>query len=260
MEKLISVRDAVRNPCWMFVIGGLVAVISLFLAFVIFPTSVGLFMVFLITFAMTPFMVNLITYEEVTTEEEIQRRTKLNFFQRHWDILLIYIAFFSGMTMALSIVFIILPDNLVERMFENQIMEINLIRGSFGSLSTFQKIIINNFGVLIISFLFAFLFGSGAIFILAWNASVLAAAIGIGAKSIGGITALPMAMMTFLPHGIPEIVAYFLVGIGGGLISAGLTRRKSRWFKVVVKDSMKLVLVATILLVFAAIIETMVIS
>lgn len=259
LEKIVPIRDAIKHPTWMFVIGGIVSVICIFIAFLVFPSSIGLFTVFLITFAMTPFMVNLMSYEEAETEEEIERKIKSNFFQRHIDILKIYVAFFAGMIFALSILFLILPEKTVERLFEDQIREINIIRGSVVFPSTFQRIIFNNIGVLVLSFLFAFLFGSGAIFILSWNASVLASAIGLTAKSIGGIKGLPVAVLTFLPHGSFEIVAYFIAGIAGGLVSAVIVRRKSKWFWVVVQDSFKMIGVATFLLIIGAFIESTII-
>lgn len=244
----------------MFIIGGLVSVICIFIAFLVFPSSVGLFTVFLITIAMTPFMINLMSYEEAETEEEIERKIKSNFFQRHTDVLKIYIAFFTGMIFALSILFLVLPEKTVEKLFEDQVREINLIRGSVTFPSSFQKIVFNNISVLVLCFLFAFLFGSGAIFILAWNASVLASAIGLTAKSIGGVTGLPVALLSFLPHGSFEIIAYFIVGIAGGLVSAAITRRKSRLFWVVIQDSFKLVGVSAFLLIIGAVIESAIIS
>lgn len=257
---MVSIRDAIRHPTWMFLIGGVISVISVFIAFLVFPSSVGLFAVFLITFAMTPFMCNLMTHEEVETEEEIEQRVKMNFFQRHIDVLKIYAAFFSGMVFALSILFLILPETTVEKIFDDQVKEINLIRGSVAFPSSFQKIIFNNVSVMFLSFLFAFLFGSGAIFILAWNASVLSAAIGLVAKSIGGLKGFPVAMMTFLPHGSFEIVAYFIAGIAGGLISAVIIRKRSKWFWTVTQDSFKMIGVATCLLIIGAIIESAMLS
>jgi uncharacterized membrane protein SpoIIM required for sporulation len=53
------------------------------------------------------------------------------------------------------------------------------------------------------------IFGAGAIFILAWNASVIAAAIGIFANS--DLSKLPMGVMRYMIHGIPEIGAYFII-------------------------------------------------
>ena len=209
---------------------------------------------------MAPFMCNLMRYEEIETEEEIEKRVKLNFFQRHADVLKVYIAFFGGMIFALSILFLILPEATVEKIFEDQVNEINLVMGSAMFPSSFQRIILNNTSVMFLSFLFAFLFGSGAIFILAWNASILAAAIGLVAKSIGGLKGLPTAVLTFLPHGSFEIIAYFIAGIAGGLISAVIVRKKSKWFWVVTHDGFKLMVVGMIFLVIGATIESAIIS
>ncbi len=260
LEKLVTIREAVRHPLWMFVIGALVSVVSLFISFIVFPNSIGLFTSVLVTFIMTPFMVNLLTYEAFVTEVEIKRKIRQNFFQRHWHMLLIYTAFFSGMIVALSLVFILLPDATVEKLFQDQIDEIKLIRGSFLFSSTFLKIAINNIGVLMLSVMFAFIFGSGAIFILSWNASVLSAAIGLTAKSLGGLSGIPIALITYLPHGVFEIAAYFLGGIAGGILSAVIMRRKTELFGVMIKDSMKVLGGAVALLIVGAVIETMLIA
>ncbi len=260
LEKLVTIRQAVKHPLWMFVIGALVSVISLFISFLVFPTSIGLFTSILVTFIMTPFMVNLLTYESFMTELEIKKKIMQNFFQRHWDMLLVYTAFFSGMIVALSLTFIFLPEETVEKLFQDQINEIKLIRGSFLSASTFLKITINNIGVLLLALLFAFIFGSGAIFILSWNASVLSAAIGLTAKSIGGVSGIPVALVTYLPHGIFEIGAYFLAGIAGGILSALVMRRKTELFGVMVKDSIKVIALAVVLLIIGSVIESMLIA
>ncbi len=260
LEKLVTIREAVRHPMWMFVVGILVSVISLFISFLVFPESVGLFTTVLITFIMTPFMVNFLTYEEFVTELEIKKRIRQNFFQRHLDMLLIYTAFFSGMIVALSLIFIFLPDQTVEKLFQDQINEIKLIRGSFLFSNTFLKIAVNNIGVLVLSVLFAFIFGSGAIFILSWNASVLSAAIGLTAKSVGGIAGIPVALATYLPHGVFEITAYFLGGIAGGILSAVVMKRKTELFGIMVKDSIKVLAISIALLFVGAVIETILIS
>ena len=260
LEKLVSIRDAIRHPTWMFLIGGLISVICIFIAFLVFPSNIGLFSVFLITFAMTPFMCGLMKYEEIETEEEFGQRAKMNIFQRHGDVIKVYAAFFSGMVLSLSILFLILPEATVQKIFDDQVKEIQAITGNVAFQSSFQKIIFNNVSVLFLSLLFAFLFGSGAIFILAWNASVLSAAIGLVAQSVGGLHGFPTAILTFLPHGSFEILAYFIAGVAGGLISAVITRKKSKWFWVVTKDGFKMIGVAVVLLIIGAIIESAVIS
>lgn len=254
LERLLSIKTAVRQPVWMFLIGGIVSITCLFISFLIFETSVGMFTTFLITFAMTPFMLNLVRRQE-DMGENLKEIRKLNILQRHKDILKVYSAFFAGMILSLSIVYLILPTNMVETLFQDQINEINLIRGNFLFFDTFQQILVNNIGVLLLSFLFSLIFGAGAVFILAWNASVLSAAIGMAAKSIGGFKGLPLAVLMFFPHGSLEILAYFIGGIAGGLISAAITRRRSPKFFFIVKDSFQLFGVSILLLVLAGLIE-----
>src|SRR6058998_2040403 len=108
LEELVTVKEALRHPLWMFAIGGIVSILSFLVAFFIFPTSAGTFATFLITIAMTPFMVNLVTYEEAHEEEQIKQHRKMNFLARHKQILEIYSSFFSGIIVILSIAFLLL--------------------------------------------------------------------------------------------------------------------------------------------------------
>jgi len=255
LEKLVSLRVAIRQPAWMILIGGLVSMACLTISYLVFETSVGLISNFLITIAMTPFMLNLITYEETKEEEMIRSKKDLGFFHRHGDILKIYTAFFCGMILSFSIIYIILPESMSEKIFSDQINQISAIRGKIASPDTFLKIVMNNLGVLALSFLLSFIFGAGAIFLLSWNASVLATAIGSLANQSGGIKGLPLAILPFLPHGSLEILAYFIGGIAGGLVSVSITRRKSLGFWFVLKDSLKLMLVSVVLLTIAGLVE-----
>lgn len=258
LERLISRRDALRNPLAMFLVGGIVSLACVVVAFVVFSSSnqVGMFTTILITMAMTPFMVNLLYFEEKETERELTCRMQGNFIQRHSDVLKVYGSLFMGMVLVMSILYIMLPETYVQQIFSDQINEIKVIRGGFTLFENFERIIVNNVGVLMLAFLFSFLFGSGAIFILAWNASVLAAAIGMAAKSIGGIGAYPMAVLVFAPHGSLEILAYLVGAVGGGLVSMAITRRHSKCFWLIVWDSIELLVLAGLLLVVAAALES----
>ena len=119
--------------------------------------------------------------------------------------------------------------------------------------------------------LFSFIYGDGAIFILTWNASVIAVAIGnsirgvisSAASSIGvsGATvyfqAVSLGSIRYLLHGVIEIGAYFVGGLAGGLISVAVIRYKlfdERFNKVLI-DSMQLILMSAGLLLLAAVVE-----
>jgi len=255
LERMVSVKTALKNPLWVFAIGAIVSLACLTVAFLISKTSIGFFTSFLITITMVPFMLNLSRHEEARQEDLIKARKHLGILQRNRDVLKIYTAFFCGMIFSLSLLYFALPEKYVERVFQDQINEINLIRGNIAFGDVFTKIVVNNISVMFLSFFLSFLFGAGAIFILAWNASILSAAIGMAAKSIGGVKGLPLAVLMFFPHGSLEILAYFIGAIAGSFVSVAVTRRKSEGFWFVVKDSFQLLAVSVLLLILAGLIE-----
>jgi len=257
LERLIDVKESLKNPFKTFLFGIFISMIALFISYTMFSHSTGLYTTIIITLAALPFMNRLLRYEEKEDESIMETSS---FAERYGDIIIAYIAFFCGMTLAMSASFVLLPQTISEKVFHEQITEINIIRGKFDFGNKFTEILINNLSVLLVSFLFSFLFGCGAIFILAWNSSVLSSAIGLVAKSSGGVMALPSAVLMFFPHGSFEISAYLIGAIAGGLVSAAFTRRKSIKFWQIIQDSFKLLLVAFVFLIIGGIIETTVIA
>jgi len=253
LEQMIDEKTAKRDPLKIFLLGAIVSIIAIFIANSVFPESTGLFSIIIITMTMIPLMNRMLHHEEAEDEKMME---SYSFFQRYGDIIVAYMSLFSGMILAMSLIFVLLPQQLAQDVFDEQLKEINLIRGHFTFENQFLDIFVNNLSVLILAFLFSFLFGSGAIFILSWNASVLSAAIGLVAKSAGGVTAIPAAVLMFLPHGFFEITAYLIGAIAGGLISAAFLRKKSFKFWHVAKDCALLLLVAFVLLIIGGIIET----
>jgi uncharacterized membrane protein SpoIIM required for sporulation len=128
-------------------------------------------------------------------------------------------------------------------------------------------ILVNNLKVLTFCILFSFLYGAGAVFILTWNASVIAAAIGhLVRESISKVSdnlvsayfqAIPLSFARYMTHGIFEMMAYFFGGIAGGLISAAVIRHrmKSNEFVDFMTDSVNLIIVACLLLIIGGLIE-----
>ena len=94
LERLISLKTALKKPQWMFILGGIISVICLFISFVVFQTSSGLMMSLLVTIAVTPLMLRAVRYEEKKEEEEAALAAGTNILARHKDILRIYSAFF----------------------------------------------------------------------------------------------------------------------------------------------------------------------
>ena len=124
------------------------------------------------------------------------------------------------------------------------------MRGDFGS---FVKIVQNNLQVMLFAFVFSLVFGAGAVFIITWNASILGVAI---ARVAGHPLNIPVTALRYVPHGVPEIAAYLLAGLAGGILSAAVIREHdSRVLKVIAMDSAKIMLLALALVIVAGAIE-----
>ena len=192
----------------------------------------------------------------------------------------IYPAFFMymfvGITVACAVWYVLLPTATINSLFDKQVGTIqainNQVSGSvIHSLNIFWRIFFNNFKVLAFSLLFSLVYGAGAIFILAWNATVIGAAIGnfvranMGSytSSLGFLEAgnyfhvASIGLLKYSIHGIPEIAAYFYGGLAGGILSVALIRRHfntSKFSKVMI-DFSELVLIGMGFLIAAAFLE-----
>ena len=93
---------------------------------------------------------------------------------------------------------------------------------------------------------------------MAWNASVIGAAIGIFTNY--ELRSLPFGLLRFFIHGIPEIASYFIVALAGGMVSIAVSRHETGTDKFwnVLQDSLNLIILAVVVLFIAAIIEVFV--
>lgn len=114
----------------------------------------------------------------------------------------------------------------------------------------------HNLNILIFIFLTSFIFGSGALFVLVWNASIIGVYIGEIAHrlalfaSFGKLsayfTALPISMWRLLLHGIPEFLGFFVAAFAGGILSVSIIRHSF-----LDKRSLKIMIDASILFGFS---------
>ena len=192
--------------------------------------------------------------------------------KEHWKALKALLWLFFGFIIGFSLWYIIFPEqnpvnfnaqietfctiNNPEN-YENCLAEkgINQITGRATKLSAVGGIFTNNVYVLTFTLLFSLAIGAGAIFILVWNASVIGAAIGMFAKSELG--KVPLAVLRYLFHGLPEIAAYFIAALAGGIISVAIIRRdlesERKW--AIIQDALVLTLIALVILVISAFAE-----
>ena len=279
LEMLINPGKAEKRPWEMFFIGAFYATLSLFLTKWIFSVdpvlskySGILVVTFCVMFTM-PFVYYAIKNEE---EKDMAQEGFFRLLKEHGKAINYFMFLFMGFVVAFSFWYIVFEDG--NQNFKAQIETFCMINRptnfdqcisgymgnnakTTGFLSSQQKIMsifVNNIYVLMFTLLFSLIFGAGAIFILAWNASVISAAIGIFSNS--KIINLPLGIARYMIHGIPEIASYFVGALAGGIISVAVIKHefKSEKFWRVLQDSLNLVIFAIVLLFFSALIEVFV--
>lgn len=263
LESIVSAAQIEKKPSKIFLASFIITTFAIWIAYVIFPSSASIVFIFLITVALSPVIYKVLQDEEII-DERIGDRINLRFYEYHKDVIMIYSFLFLGVLVATSFWFSILPAGYLDVMFSQQISTTEAL-GAFQLNAGFWIILLNNLKVTTLAFIVSFFFGTGAIFILSWNASVIAVFVGKIARHLavsidsplanfyGYLYALPTGLLSIALHGIPEIVAYFFAGIAGGILSAGVIRAKRD--DIILKDALALFFMSVVILVIAAFIE-----
>ncbi len=275
LESLLNPFRAERQPWVLVMLGFLYASLGLFLSLWIFEEQASIVMVFLTVMAALPLMYQTIRLEE---EKDIMLSQERTMLKEHGRAIRFFLTLFLGFVIAYSLWYVILPSVLSQQLFTTQTTTIsNLnqqVTGALAQLGMMNKIFLNNVKVLIFCILFSFLYGSGAIFILSWNASVIGAAVGNfirthmaqAAEKAGLLRyadylhASSLSVLRYAIHGIPEILAYFIAGLAGGILSVAIIRHDfgTTNFEKVLLDTSDLILIAIFVLFIAALLEVFV--
>jgi len=275
IEMLIKPKRAERRPWEMFFVGMFYASVSLLLVTFVFgkdsilKEGSGLLIVIFTVIACLPFMYYIIKLEE-GKDVEINDSGKL--IKEHSKAIHALMWMFLGFVVAFSFWYMVLPDTAGQNFnfqiktfcainspssYGNCLEQYSVPVGTGAATGTnfFLQIFSNNVYVLIFTILFSLALGAGAIFILVWNASVIAAAIGIFAK--GSLSQLPRGLFRYMIHGVPEIGAYFIGALAGGIISVAIIRKdlhgEGTWK--ILQDSLIMIIIAIGILIVAALME-----
>jgi len=269
LESLFNPFAVKKKPWEMFVAGFIYSIVGLSLSYLVFREVSGLLTVFLIVLATLPLL-----YTTIKNEEELDLKItgEWKLLKEHTKVLIFLIFLFLGITAALSLAYVFLPAEMVSTVFSLQEKAIintnNNVQGNITQLGLLTRIFLNNLKVLFFCIVFAFLYGTGAIFILTWNASVVATAIGNffktelaqGASSVGMSSmsvyfgAASLSVLRYMTHGILEMASYFIAGLAGGIISIALIKHNLKEDKVLV-DALDMILLSLGFLVVAALVE-----
>lgn len=273
LEGITDVFRAEKKPFQLFYIGFTYATIAVFLSLWIFKEYSSMIMVFLTVLAAIPLIYNAIKIEE---QKDLIMEKQSTLIREHAKVLAVIFFLFLGITIAFTFWYVALPNTLVDVLFRTQTQTIAGINnyvsgGAVNAPTLFKLILLNNIKVLTFCVLFAFIYGFGAIFILTWNASVIGAAIGnfmrVGLESSATSLGLAkiasyfhyfsLSLTRYMIHGTPEIMAYIIGGIAGGIISIAVIRHDfgTKKFEKILFDSSELILIALMFLIMAAFVE-----
>ena len=275
IEMIIRPKKAERRPFEMFFVGLFYASISFLLVSFIFSKDTvlkdgaGLLMVIFTVIFCLPFMYYLIKLEE---GKDIEISNSGTLIKEHSKAVHALMWLFLGFVVAFSFWYLVLPSQAGENFnfqiktfcainspnnYENCLTThgVPTITGKAVGFDAVMGIFANNIYVLIFTVIFSLAFGAGAIFILVWNATVIASAIGIFAK--GSLYGLPLGLFRYMIHGVPEIAAYFVGALAGGIVSVAVIRRDLRGDGVgkILQDALILIVIAILILVVAALME-----
>ncbi len=264
-EALISPRTAEEKPWIVLLFGFFTATLAVFLSLWVFKTYSSFIMVFLTVLFSLPLYYATLFFEE---RKDIYLASEGSIFKEHSKAIFFLIMLMVGNILAFFLWYILLPSHTVSVLFSTQtntIVSINTQISGSATGGIFAKIFMNNIKVAMFSILFSLIFGMGALFILTWNASVIAAAMGNLfrvnmarlSENFGYFSTVKLSLLRYLTHGIPEIAGYVVAGIAGGIISSAIVNRDfaSKKFQNIIFDTSLLILTSFIILFFAALIE-----
>lgn len=271
LKILFSPKRAERHPFEMMLIAVVYSSIAIWLSYFIFPQYSSIVMVFFTVLSCIYVLQGAFKREEGKDKKNIAEEKLL---RSHLRLLVLMLFLFIGFVISFSVwAFVlpyILPADQVSLIFSSQNSSVESVRaaitGAFSNAVSgnavseigLNPILMNNLKVLLVSLLFAFFFGAGAIFILAWNASVMGYVIGNLARDTLGLIGMPIAFTKYFVHGIPEMLAYLTAALAGGIIYMAVCRgdfTNPKRNKRIIIDVIVLFLISIFLLIVAALIE-----
>ncbi len=277
LESIFKPGFAEKRPYLVFLLGYLYGLIAFFLSTLIFHEDLGMVIVLLTVMFSLPLIYSIVKME---AKKDLTLESEKTLLKEHRKAIMVYLSLFLGFTLAFSSIFIAVSKEKVGNYFSDQLDTLKTInRGSVSlqgysvqmKINSFFNILLNNFRVTVFCIIFSFIFGAGAIFIMSWNGSVLGVALGnfvrekISAFVAEGeavgfahyLKSISHSFVRYFIHGVPEILAYIVAGIAGGIISFAVIRHSlfSKKFESVLVDCADLIIISIAILIVAAGIE-----
>lgn len=275
---IVFPKRAERKPWELFFVGLLYASLAFWIVKLVFEKDVVLSKVsgMLIVMLASLFSVVFFFYSlKLDEKENLRDKTDRKAIKDDWKILKMFLWLFLGFVVAFAFWQTVFPGGLT---FNSQMQTYCVINKPFqyqdclndvkidemlknvetAPSSGLLAIISNNLLVAFSFLVFSLIFGAGVIFLIAWNASIIGSVIAFSSKYI--LSGLPLGLAGFLIHGIPEMAAYFMVSMAGGMMSFALSsfiRKKLSKDKlnIIARRAVYLILISFLVLLIAGLIE-----
>lgn len=270
LESILNPKNAEDKPWHVFLISFFYTLIAVFFAHKLFPSEASILSVALVTILFVPFFQKLFELEEEKEDAAAQKRLAGNMISRHKQTMTVFSAFFLGTAISMTFIFVFFPEFSAAFSLQSDVVrQLNpsaATGAAYDTFGTFWNFFSNNTQVMLLVFIMSAMFGAGAIFVLAWNASIISVFSGFAVQKLIGqglpvhyafAYGLPVSLGSIALHGIPEIFAYFIAGLAGGILSVGIIREElgSKEFRLVLKDSIIFLSIAEVMIMAAAYLE-----
>ncbi len=255
IDELLRAYLIEKKPWYGIAFGFIFASLGIIFAFLIFRTEPSFPAIFLTTLAIAPLVIKVIKSE----------RQEKSILKRHEKVIEVYFYLFFGMTIAFAFFSAFLPAEISNSVFSEQLSKFSsgyFTTGFFNRQSVvFLEIVINNLGLVLFFFLLSLFYGSGSMFLLAWNSSILGVMWGNILKvSLSLMDPLMFVKNVFFifPFLLPEVEAYFLASIAGGIVSVNLENKSK--LQTAMNDSLIFLAVSIAMIFVAGAIEALLIT
>lgn len=263
-DKIFDQKKVQSNANYALFAGVFFTLVSFVASYILFQrtTFVGVAaVIFTIALAM-PIVIKFLESAKINDE---------NFFSKTKHMLDFYIYFFIGAFVVFFLVSLIMPSKVLtsEQLYGSATRIILPQQGipapPIEEFSLFMRIWSNNNYVMVVAFVLSLLYGAGSLLLMVLNASIFASSLsdiirqsitGTDFFSVFSFMSCNMGIMLF--HMIPEVIAYLLAAIAGGMLSHAVVKEKllSRNFFDAVRRSILIFVISMVVLTVGALIET----
>jgi len=258
LKLLLNFHRAKQHPVEVVFMAIFYSSLSILLGSWIFEGSQSLAIVFLTVFSCLYVVQAALRFEE---RKEKNYNSEGWVMRNHKGVVILITALFIGFMISFTLWAYLLPPESSGEVFKLQKSSVERIQALTGNAvfpEALSVILANNIRIIFISLVFAFFYGAGAVYILAWNASVMGFVMGSIARDAASVFAIPLVLFKYSLHGIPEMIAYIVAAVAGGILYFSFIRgdllRKDRVKRTLI-DVGLLVLASIALLIIAAFVE-----